>query len=461
MQKTDLLYRSSYATSTTFVPRHPKGMQPMPFQRAAVVYGVNTNRKRTLISDPPGLGKTCESIMLMNTSDIDNYLIISPASLLDNGKRELNAWSTSKFAPHIYTPGTRTPKNCVLILSYGLCSNVTVLQKIMKNFNFHGLIVDESHFLKSMDAARTQNILGQNGPFDRADVIACLSGTPIVNKPVEIWPIANRLQPGLLGKNFKEFGEHFANAKYNQFSKQIEYVGSRNEEELGRLLRSSCMVRREKSTVLKDLPDKSRRAIYLKPDGVADDLVRQEHTLYDNFLATTKLTPDRVDSAMRVRVQLAALKAPQVLEYCRMVLESEHKLLIFAYHRILLTELIIGLATYNVRALTGSTSAKDRQQRVDEFQTDPDVRVFIGCIPAAGVGLTLTAASHVVMAEASWTPGECLQAEDRSHRIGQKNHVQVDYLIYPNSVDERVLKVIGQKNAQIGLVLDSPECFRA
>ena len=215
------------------------------------------------------------------------------------------------------------------------------------------------------------------------------------------------------------------------------------------------MVRREKSAVLTDLPTKSRRAIYLDTTAVSDALVRSENTMYDDFLAGKKTDLDRVNSVMRVRVQLACLKAPQVLAYAEMILKTEQKICIFAYHRQLLTELVAGLAHYGVRVVSGATSPTSRQARVDEFQNDPEVRVFIGAIQAAGVGITLTASSYVIMAEASWTPGECLQAEDRCHRIGTVNPVMVDYLIYPRSADERVLKIVGEKASQIDLCLNS------
>lgn len=451
----DALLNLSYATTTEYDPVIPASLAMRPFQRAAVEYGIACGG-RVLMADPMGLGKTVEAIGFMNSSGVKQYLVICPASLLDNWKREIEKWSTLASEPYIFTTDGVNPRNSILILSYGLCSNIEILKRILSGYRFDGLVVDEMHMLKGMDSARTKNVLGINGPFDRAGCIACLSGTPIVNKPVDIWPIASRLRPEALGcKNFKEFGETFANAQYNTFSQRTEYVGSKNEEELGRLLRSTMMIRREKTAVLKDLPPKTRRAIYLSADATTSELVSAENAMYDDFLADKKLSLDRTSSSMRVRVQLACLKAPQVIDYIKMILEEEHKVLVFGWHRQLLTEIICGLAKYNLVALTGATSKVERQKRVDAFQNNPDVRLFIGAIPAAGVGLTLTAANHVVMAESSWVPGENVQAEDRAHRMGQINNVVVDYLIYPRSVDERVLQVIGKKSNQIDLVLNS------
>jgi SWI/SNF-related matrix-associated actin-dependent regulator 1 of chromatin subfamily A len=402
-----------------------------------------------------GLGKTVEAIAFMNTVGVKRYLVVCPASLTDNWRREILKWSTLACPPHVFRTGTLdNPRDSILILSYGLCSNVEVLKRILAKYRFEGAILDECHYLKNPESQRTRNIMGIHGIFDRAKFIACLSGTPIVNKPVEIWSVANRLNPRALGtKNFREFANTYANEKLNPYTNQIEYVGSKNEHELGRRLRSSIMVRREKSAVLKDLPPKSRRAIYLDSKAQVENLVMAESNLYDDFLKTKKLDLDRANSAMRVRVQLACLKAPQVVEYCKMILQTEEKILVFGWHRQLLTQVICGLSSYGVRALTGATPQAKRGERVHEFQTMPEIRVFVGAIPAAGVGLTLTASSYVIMAESSWVPGENFQAEDRAHRIGQLNSVTIDYLVYPRSADEKVLKTIGEKNTQINLVL--------
>lgn len=448
------LLELSYSTATSFQPLAPPNVVLRPFQRSGVEYLLRV--KRGLCADLMGMGKTPTAIATMNTAKVSQYLVIAPASLLDNWKREIERWNSLDKAVHIYRTGKKTPRDCILVLSYGMCSNVEILKRLLANYKFEGLICDESHYLAGRESLRTRNVLGIGGPFDRAEYICCLSGTPAQNRPVEIFPVASRLNSEALGfRTFREFGQYFAEEKRNAFTGRIEYVGSRNEHELGRRLRSSIMVRRDKASVLKDLPPKTRRAIYLDTDDAVESLVSREALLYDDFLAGKKLDLDRSDSAMRVRVQLAILKTKQVIEYAKMILTTEEKICIFGMHRQLLTEVFLGLAKYNPRVISGATNPKNRQGRVDDFQNDPSVRVFVGSVQAAGVGITLTASSYSIHAEASWVPGENIQAEDRQHRIGQRNHVICDYLIYPRSVDEKVLCAIGDKASKISLCLDS------
>lgn len=450
------LLKMSYSTSTNFLPPSPPICVLRPYQCAGVEYAISTKSNRTIIADEPGLGKTPTAIALMNAKQVDKYLVICPASLVQNWYREISKWTLSRFSPHIFRTSGKNPANSILILSYGLCSTQNALTRILENYRFDGLIVDESHMIAHGSAARTRNILGINGPFDRADVVACLSGTPIVNQPIDIWPLVNRLRPDVLGcKSYREFGERFANAKHNPFTGRIDYVGSKNEEELGRILRSNLMVRREKSEVLKDLPAKTRRVIYLDANPEAQRLVKTEAAMYDKFLADEKISIDQTNSMLRVRVRLAILKAAAAISYCQMALQEEKKILVFGWHRELLTRLVMALAPHNPVVLSGATPSTKRQARVDKFQNDPSCRVFVGAIPAAGVGLTLTASSRVIMAESSWIPSENIQAEDRSHRYSQVNAVLVDYLVFPNSVDERVLKEVGKKAVKSNLILNS------
>ena len=421
-----------------------------PFQLDGISF--LTNRERAILADEMGLGKTVQAICAMNRLPIDHYLVICPASLCGNWKIEIEKWSTLAAKPHVYSSGY-VPIDCILIVSYGMVSNFTHMQRIMSHYPFEATIVDEFHFAKNLESSRSRNLYGRNGPFDKRWVF-CLSGTPLVNKPLDIWPAVQRLHPGLLARNYAEFISEHALERYNQFSGRTEYYGSKNEEALGLKL-SKIMLRREKSEVLPQLPPKTRRLIYLTTPAEGAQQVERERILYDDFLKNQKLTVDQSNAAMRVRVQLSIMKVDQAILYIRMVLDYTPKVLVFGWHREMLTRLVEGLAEFNPLVLTGATPAQQRRHRVQLFQTEDKYRVFIGAIPAAGVGLTLTAARHVIMCESSWVPGENIQAEDRAHRIGQTDNVLVDYLCFPNSVDEKVLKVVGTKADQISKVLRS------
>ena len=447
------LFELSSAIRTNFIAKAPDTVNLLPFQHVGVEYLVKA--KKALLADVPGVGKTIQAISFMDTVSIDRYLVICPASLQDNWRREILKWSTGKYEPYIFKNGRETPRNSILILSYGLCTNYDLLARILKNYMFDGLIVDECHFIKSFDARRSQLLYAKNGPFDRAEYIAALSGTPVLNKPVEIFPIVNKLNPKVFEETELEaFGNKYCETRRNVFSGRIEYKGARNEKELNFKLRSNVMCRRLKEDVLKDLPPKIKRILYLEQTSVSLNYTAKEHDLYAAFLNTGTQTREDQQSMFHVRTILGLLKVEAIVNHAKMILMEQEKILIFGWHREVLARVSAGLAEYNPVVLTGATYISDRQMRCDSFQTDPSRRVFVGSISAAGVGLNLQAASHVIFGEMSWLPSENEQSEDRCHRIGQHNSVVIDYLIFENSVDEHVLKVTSKKSEIIKKVLD-------
>jgi SWI/SNF-related matrix-associated actin-dependent regulator 1 of chromatin subfamily A len=147
-------------------------------------------------------------------------------------------------------------------------------------------------------------------------------------------------------------------------------------------------------------------------------------------------------------------KTPAALDYIRGVLESEQKLVVFAHHHDVLHMLREGLAEYNPVMYTGEESQQAREDAKDAFQTDQNIRVFLGSIEAAGQGITLTAASTVIFVELDWVPGIMQQAEDRLHRYGQVNPVLVQHLVVLSSIDAKLSETLLQKQAVIDAALD-------
>jgi hypothetical protein len=156
----------------------------------------------------------------------------------------------------------------------------------------------------------------------------------------------------------------------------------------------------------------------------------------------------------RVRHETAIAKAPLVAEYCKELLDSVEKLVIFAWHADVIDLLVRELAKFHPVSLTGQTPQERRQGIVDTFQTDPTCRAFIGNMQAAGVGITLTAASTVLFAELDWVPGNITQAEDRCHRIGQTDNVTVFHVVLENSIDEKLATTLVDKQAVIDAALN-------
>jgi SWI/SNF-related matrix-associated actin-dependent regulator 1 of chromatin subfamily A len=421
----------------------PVNQELYPYQKEGVEFIVQ--KRRVLLADAMGVGKTAQAISAMVRLGC-NYLVVSPASLVANWQREIKMWSGRDA--QVYTRGKAIRPHDPLILTYGqISADVKHLEIVMAGLEYFAIIFDEAHALKNPSSTRTMRALNQNLLLSKAtEALIFITGTPIENRPIELYPLLKAL--GVVRESLHEFGARYSKPQMNFFSKKLEFVGAINHDELNRRLRSTCMIRRTKEEVLPFLPPKVRREITLSGKNPKDLLTREM-----DYYNRPQLTAAEVEDLAQVRVQLAIIKAPMVVEYVEMALESSEKVVVFGWHRQLLVELLCGLARYSPAVLSGATPAAQRQARVDRFQRDPGCRVFIGSITAAGVGLTLTAASHVVMAELSWKPGENEQCLDRCHRIGQKNSVLADYLCFPNSVDQRVLKVCREKQADIDLIL--------
>jgi SWI/SNF-related matrix-associated actin-dependent regulator 1 of chromatin subfamily A len=215
------------------------------------------------------------------------------------------------------------------------------------------------------------------------------------------------------------------------------------------------LLRRLKAEVLSDLPPKVREMVAIDGDRAIEKAAKDEMTA---FLATGLTLEDLAKKEgfaelSSARHRLADLKVPWLAEYVSNALESSPKAVVFAHHDSVIQALATRLAEFSPVLITGSVSLADRQAAVERFQSDPRTRLIIGSIGAMGVGHTLTAASHTIFAEMSYVPSELLQAEDRTHRIGQKNSVLIQYPYIPESLDERMMNIVLNKQSIIDCVL--------
>ena len=260
-----------------------------------------------------------------------------------------------------------------------------------------------------------------------------------------------------------------------------EVDGASHLDELQDRLRAAVMVRRLKKDVLTELPAKRRSVVVLPADGAgAAKTLAAESAGYDaaqsavesarlavelakaggedSYVAAVQRLHEASGAAFaeisKLRHATALAKVPQVLEYLRDLVESE-KIVIFAHHLDVLAA--IAAEFTGCAVLTGECSQEQRQAAVDRFQNSADCRLFVGSIKAAGVGLTLTAASHVVFAELDWVPGNVTQAEDRCHRIGQHDAVLVEHLVLDGSLDVKMANTLVAKQQIIDAALDDAE----
>lgn len=443
----------------------PEGLAYLPYQRVGIAFALG--REHTLIADEMGLGKTMESLGVLNADpSATKVLIVCPASLKLNWLRESERWLVEER--RIGVAGKTFPDEAdVVIINYDILAKWA--KKLRRAWDV--LIVDECHYVKNKKAKRSKRLYAIEA---RRKLF--LTGTPVLNRPAELWAAVSFLAPDEF-PNFWAFAKRYCTPHKNRYG--WDFSGSANLGELHDRLCSTIMIRRTKADVLDDLPPKRRQVIELASDHLAGLIRVEDEAWHEHERRLTKLR--RITRAPRGREvseeelkhlregvnasfgelaklrQVTALaKVPLVVAHLRDVLEDVPKVVVFAHHRAVVAELAEPFGDAAV-TLTGADGIEDRQAAVDRFQTDETCRVFVGSITAAGLGLTLTAASHVLFAELTWVPAHLTQAEDRTHRIGQTDSVLVQHLVLQDSLDARMVGTLLQKQHVIDRVVDGEQ----
>ena len=412
----------------------PDGLELLPYQKAGVAF--ITKRVNSLVGDDMGLGKTVEAIVACNVWRPASVLVLCPASVVINWQSEFDKWGL--------VDGLE-----LCVLSYTKAARAEYLRSLLRPWGV--LILDEAHYLKNYKAKRTKAVLKHL--VGRAARVVALTGTPIPNKPREIFPIVSSLAPDLFGRSFDGFAKRYCDAHFDDFG-YWNTDGSSNLTELQDKLRSTIMIRRQKEDVLRELPAKRYQTIVFDSDA---DKTARAAKLSDkpelNDLGGYDIEGSELGDMATQRRELGVAKVPKVLAHVRDVLQSEDKALVFAHHKDVVRLLAEGLAEFGVVTLTGETASEKRGEVVRDFQ-EGKARVFIGNIQAAGVGITLTAASVVIMAELDWTPASMDQAIDRAHRIGQRRSVLVQLLVLDGTLEAYIADVYKAKREVVKSALD-------
>ena len=458
--------RAADVSSENFQCPSPEGLSYLGYQRAGIAYAVQ--RQATLIADEMGLGKTIQAIGYINSKVPRTVLIVCPKSLLQNWKNELQKWLVWPSLISINdgkTAATLKPELPSVAPIYIDICNYDQLKKFADK-SAELLILDEAHYCKNGKAKRTQLVQKIARQCQQKLV---LTGTPILNRPVELFPLLQILDAetwdpagyvkGVAkeageGAGFFRFAKRYCNAheEWHGRTKHWDFSGHSNLEELQERLRSTIMVRRLKADVLKELPPKRRQVISLPwgTGGLGEDDYDVDGDDLDSLVKSARKIP--FEDISRVRHEQARLKIEAAISHIRDALESgTHKIVVFAHHRDVVSDIAEGLQEFGVVTITGET--EDRETPVHQFQNG-DARVFIGSIAAAGVGLTLTAASHVLFVELDWVPANVSQAEDRCHRIGQTESVLIQHLVLAGSLDERICRMLVEKQEVLDMALD-------
>lgn len=434
----------------------PEGREYLPFQKEGI-YFLDQLEGKAIIGDEPGLGKTIQALgYLSNHPEIKKVLLVCPATLKYNWYEEAQKWLPKNEATCVILEGKKAwelnGKARIFIINYDV---IYAWMEILSNFQFDVIILDEAHYIKNPKAKRTKAV---KFICKKIPKIISLTGTPAINRPIELYNMIKLIAPTMFPSYF-DYAKRYCAAKYTRFG--WDFTGSSNEDDLHELL-SKIMIRRKKEDVLLELPDK-RYSYVPFPLNKNCEYSKAEN----NFIAWIHDTKGK-DAAMRVAqaeqltriTYLRKLAVEAVLDdsiaWIKDFLENDQKIVVFAIHKDIVDALKTEFKGKCV-VIDGRTSSLDRQKAVTEFQTNNKIKVFIGNIQAAGVGITLTAASTVAFLELPWTPGELEQACDRCHRIGQKNAVNVYYLLAKDSIEESLAQLIDAKRKTLSKIIEGYE----
>lgn len=409
---------------------------------------------RALLSDEQGLGKSRQCLQWAKENKAWPMVIVCPAHVKYHWQDEISKYlHLDSEILETRTPLKRISQKKIQIINYDI---LFYWLEYFQNLSPCLVVLDECQDLISRTTKRTKACreLCKEIPF----VIAA-SGTPLVNRPAELWPTLNIIKPDLF-PSFWHFAMRYCAAKRKFYG--WDFSGSSHLDELNKILKKNLMIRRTKAQVLKDLPEKSRHVVPL------DIKNRKEYEwAVDDFLvwlasksegkARSAAKAEKITKMGYLKRLAAKLKMSFVIDWIDSFLSgSDEKLILYGVHKKILRKLYKKYNKLSV-LVDGSVPSKERSLRVHQFQTDPKTRVFIGNIVAAGSGINLTAASTGAFVELSWTPGSISQCEARPHRIGTKNAVKWFFLVAKGTIEEKLCEIIQRKQANSDQVLDGKD----
>lgn len=430
---------------------------------------------RAYLGDEMGLGKTIQALTVCQRYiDFSKgpVIIICPASVKWEWQNQIKqhlGMRSEVLEGQAPWYGNRIEVPPFLIVNYDILRQRRVKGvipkkkdwvKALRRLNPQAALIDESHYLANSLTRRT---LAVSALCSKIPNILCLSGTAFSSRPIQLYPALNLLRPDVFDGKMP-FGERYCGPR-TEYGRRT-YKGSSNEAELAELLRETCLIRRLKKDVIKELPKKSRHVVTL--DMTPEARKDYRHVLRDFKSWMIANRPDRLkgkDKANAKIAQIAKLnylrqiigrgKLPAVFEWIDSFLaSSSEKLIVFAHHKSVVKALAERYANICTK-IDGSVTGHKRQLARDRFQTSPRCRLLVGNIKAAGTGLNLTAASTVVFVEYGWTPGEHVQAEDRCYaRIGDMHGANAFWLVCADTMEIPLVAMLQDKHQTFSAIMD-------
>ena len=422
---------------------------PLDHQKEAIQKLVEN--KKFILADDMGLGKTTSTIIAALETGAKKVLIICPATLKINWKREIENYSDRSI--FISEGKNFSAEHDFVIINYDIIKNFHDNKKkeesqiLLSNFDL--IVIDEAHYIKNPTAQRTKLI---NDIAKKVDRLWLLTGTPMTSRPMDYYNLLNLIESPV-ARNWMAYAIRYCDGyQFKVGNRKIWNVtGSSNLEEL-RDRTSDLVLRRLKENVL-DLPDKIITPVYLRLKSKAyEDVMGEYYDWYDKNPEESKSLTVQFTKLTKVRQIIADEKINETIEIAENIIEQGKKVIIFCNFTDSLNKIVEHFGKSAVK-LDGSMSQHERQYSVDQFQTNEKIKVFVGNIRAAGTGITLTSGDAVIFNDLSFLPSDHAQAEDRSYRYGQKNNVLVYYPIYQNTIENIIYDIVNNKKKVIATVM--------
>ena len=421
----------------------------MPYEHQKTAIEKLLGNDKFILADDMGVGKTTSGTIAALESGAKKVLIICPATLKFNWKREIENYTKEKIG---IVEGKKWEDGKFVIINYDILKNFHSLKKEdeinkIMDCGFELVIVDEAHYISNGKAQRTKLV---NDIVKKVGKVWLLTGTPMTSRPMNYYNLL-RIVESRVAKNWVGYVRRYCDGfQINRGGRKIWLTnGASNLEELRERTKQKVL-RRLKEEIL-DLPDKIITPIFLELKSSEYEKEVGDYLDWASENQNQGLTI-QLNKLMKIRQLIAHEKLKNTFELIEQCLEQDKKVIVFTNFTEPLMEIWSKYKKVAV-PLYGQMKKEQRQESVDRFQTDPKVKVFVSNIVAGGVGITLTEAEVVIFNDLSFVPAIMAQAEDRAFRIGQKKNVSCLYPIFDNTIERIIYNIVEKKKRIIDTVM--------
>ncbi|CAI2165472.1 9268_t:CDS:1 [Funneliformis geosporum] len=419
----------------------------LPHQKEGVIEAISRNG-RVLLGDDMGLGKTIQALAIAEYyKDDGKVLVICPASVAGNWQVEIKKWVGAKDEEIWFVRNGKEVNQDharFTIISYELAKR---RQGWIGRFQI--VIADESHSLKDRQSERTKKL----SPLMRKSKrVVLLSGTPAESRPVELFAQINIVAP-LLFPNYDQYIKRFCGGekKINRDGREyIDTKDAKNTEELHWLLNSTVLIRRKKEDVNLNLPSKTRQIIHVEIPATSKRELRD---------LKERAKVDKRANFLKLYEESGRAKVPAIQDYLLSLKDDYKKYIVFGHHKDVLDQICYVLRKDQIRfiRIDGQTDVRLRQDFVEKFQNEREIKFAVLSLTAASTGLNLQSADGVIFAELSWNPSTLAQGENRAHRIGRIGDVEIKYIIAKDTLDLVQWQMLKKKSKVLGIIFDNED----